>query len=233
LRALYASFNEGLPAEMRDAMAGGEAWHATCVRRIGRLRGVSSDSRFTWLEIGAGAGEMACQMARAYPQATGRAADLHERPRSLPSQVSWLQVDLNGDTLALGEPADVVYATGVWEHVRRPDVFVDNLVRMLSKGGLLYLMCPNYASLARRLLDTRWPYFTPGEHLTMPSPRGAEACIRRAFSERPARIVSRPFWLTYSIRYTALRFGLPGARWMPAGWRLPMPVGALESVALT
>ncbi len=158
-------------------------------------------------------------------------------PADLPPSVSWLELDLNQPDFhkTIGRKADVVYATAVWEHVSQPDVFAHSMVELLNNAGLLYLVCPNYSSIARKVLDTRWPYFTPGEHLTMPSPRGAEICLRRVFADAgltSAHVAARPMLLVYSLFYTANRLGLPFAGLIPRALRIPMPAGALESVAI-
>jgi 2-polyprenyl-3-methyl-5-hydroxy-6-metoxy-1,4-benzoquinol methylase len=239
LNALYQTYSNGLPAENRAAMGDddGELWHSSCVKRIAELGHFTELSRFSWIEAGAGAGEMARRMVVAFPNSSGLAIDRHARPADLPASVEWLEIDLNQPDFQerIGRKADVVYATAVWEHVSQPDVFAQSMVELLNVGGLLYLVCPNYASLARKVLDTRWPYFTPGEHLTMPSPRGSEICLRRSFAAAnltAAHIEARPLLLVYSLFYTANRLGLPFARLIPRALRVPMPAGALESVAI-
>jgi hypothetical protein len=240
LNALYQTYTNGLPAENRAAMGtdDGEIWHATCVSRIATLGHLTAPlkSRFSWIEAGAGAGEMARRMASAFPKSSGLAVDRHARPADLPPNIAWLQIDLNQPDFheKIGRKADVVYATAVWEHVSQPDAFAHSMVELLNTGGLLYLVCPNYASWARKVLNTKWPYFTPGEHLSMPSPRGAEICLRRSFAAAkltPAHVAARPMLLTYSLFYAANRLGLPFARLIPRALRIPMPAGALESFA--
>jgi hypothetical protein len=239
LNDLYQTYTHGLPAENRAAMGNddGEAWHATCVNRIAALSHLTATSRFSWIEAGAGAGEMARRMASAFPNSSGLAIDRHDRPADLPPSVAWLQIDLNQPDFhrSIGRKADVVYATAVWEHVSRPDSFAHSMVELLNAGGLLYLVCPNYSSLARKVLDTKWPYFNPGEHLSMPSPPGAAICLRRSFDTAKvtaACLAARPILLAYSLFYTANRLGLPFARLIPRALRIPMPAGALESVAI-
>ena len=239
LNALYQIYSSGLPAQNRCAMldGDGEAWHLSCVKRIAALSHVTTLSHFSWIEAGAGAGEMARRMASAFPNSSGLAVDLHARPTNLSPNTEWLQIDLNQPDFyeKIGRKADVVYATAVWEHVSNPDIFAQNMVKLLNSGGLLYLVCPNYASLARKILGKRWPYFTPGEHLTMPSAKGAEICLHRAFATAGlsgSGISSRPFLLAYSLGYTARRLGLPFSGLIPRFLRIPMPAGGLESVAL-
>jgi hypothetical protein len=129
----------------------------------------------------------------------------------------------------------VVYATAVWEHVTEPHTFVQNMSRMLIDGGMLYLVCPNYASLTHKILGTSWPYFAPGEHLAMPSPQGAESCLRRAIDHVGVQAVyvrSRPIMPVYSLFYAASRFNLPFAAMIPRSLCIRMPAGALESIVI-
>ena len=93
---------------------------------------------------------MRCSSRRIHRPATRRHVDLHTRPVALPPSVAWHQIDLNQPNFheQIGGKADVVYATAVWEHVSKPDIFAQNMVKLLNGGGLLYLVCPNYASIA-------------------------------------------------------------------------------------
>lgn len=64
---------------------------------------------------------------------------------------------------------DVVYCSEVLEHLLDPISLLSESVRILRPGGLLYLTTPNYDSLSRRLLGSKWRvfgkehicYFTP------------------------------------------------------------------------
>lgn len=241
LAALYGSFRDGLPDLQRSLAADDPqvAWYARCAKRVTRLSGRTAESEFRWVDVGAGGGELSVLLAERFPRSRGTALDLHPRPASLTARdrVDWLQRDVNGAFSAGLPRADVVVSTAVWEHVLRPDLFVREALELLSPGGLLYLICPNYDSLASRLLGARWPYFTPGEHLHMPSPEGARRCLERAWSSLQGapggvEIASRPIFLPYTLRYVLRRFGMEKlGRLMPAALHLPLPVGALESVA--
>ena len=152
----------------------------------------------------------------------------------------WIRADINADDFAthIASHADVVFSISVWEHVTAPDSFVQNLIRLLAKPGLIYLLAPNYGSPMRKILRDRWPYFTPGEHLSMPSIRGARACLNRAWTtvsgaEADVRIDARPIMLPYTIRYVAQRLRIPGGRVIPKAWRIPFPAGALEAYLKT
>jgi 2-polyprenyl-3-methyl-5-hydroxy-6-metoxy-1,4-benzoquinol methylase len=131
LTILYQSYRNGLPVAMRELMGSnsGELSHSRCVERICTLGHRSAMDGFTWIDIGAGGGEMAQLMAAAFPNSSGLAIDLHERPTGLPANVDWLQLDLNSPDFhhACSRKADVVYATAVWEHITQPHAFVQSM----------------------------------------------------------------------------------------------------------
>jgi SAM-dependent methyltransferase len=232
LAALYAGFEDGLPESHRRITQDDPqtAWYARCADRIARLTGLGGEDEFHWIDVGAGGGELSALLGARFPHSRGTALDLHERPLALASssRVEWLRSDVNGRFADGLQPADVVLSTAVWEHVLRPDQFAGELSELVSPGGLLYLVCPNYASIARRVLRTSWPYFTPGEHLNLPTPQGARRCLERAAPGCAA--ASRPMLLTYTVRYVLRRFGLERlGRLVPAAIGIPLPAGALET----
>lgn len=242
LSALYGSFKDGLPDLHREITRDDpqNALYSLCIRRL-RGMGFPLDAPgVSWIDVGAGGGELSSLIAEAMPQGRGTAMDLHERPALLRDapRVEWRRVDLNGADFAaqLGLQADLVISTAVWEHVLHPDRYAKNLLRLLKPGGTLYLLCPDYGSLARKVMGRRWPYFTPGEHLNMPTARGALACLERQWRELhpaggPPRTRAGSLALPYTFRYVFRRFGWDaiGTR-IPARLGMPLPVGALESV---
>jgi len=101
---------------------------------------------------------------------------------------------------------------------------------------MLYLLCPNNASLASRVLGKRWPLFTPGEHLAMPTKSGAVRCVQREWhllsDDESINVSSSGLMLPYTLRYLMRRLGLYViGRMLPIGLSFPLPVGALETVA--
>lgn len=60
---------------------------------------------------------------------------------------------------------DVITAFEVVEHLRDPLAEAAVIARTLRPGGLFYLTTPNFASLSRRLLGSRWSIITYPEHL--------------------------------------------------------------------
>lgn len=242
LTSLYGSYQDGLPELHRTIMKEDPqtAVYGQCVNRITSLSKRLASDEFVWLDIGAGGGEFATLMSSAFPKSKGIAVDQHSRPASLAdvSIVEWREADINQLEFSDNLPqADVVASIAVWEHVLCPDLFVRNLLRLVKPGGILYLLCPNNASLASRLLGKRWPLFTPGEHLAMPTKKGAVRCVQREWNllhgDESIDVFSQGKMLPYTVRYLMRRLGVDAiGRMLPIGLSFPLPVGALETVAI-
>jgi SAM-dependent methyltransferase len=237
LEDLYRSFPGGVQERVRRLRAEDPlvAWTDQCLARVARRSGRTPDDAFRWVEIGAGDGLFSRRMAEAFPRSTGLAVDWQHQPEALVGQdrVEWRSCDLNQLDFAAALPgADVVVSLAVWEHVLRPDLFAGNLARLLEAGGALYLLSPDYGSAARRLMGTRWPYFTPGEHLNLPTRKGARLCLEEVGglpALRDARLFAAPLWVAYPLRYTLKYFGFGRlARAVPP-LALPVPAGILEA----
>ncbi|MFY9607523.1 MAG: class I SAM-dependent methyltransferase [Blastocatellia bacterium] len=103
-----------------------------------------------------------------------------------------------------GESFDVVYCSEVIEHLVDPMTLLREIGRILRPGGLLYLTTPNFDSLSRRLLGSKWRvigkehicYFTPGSLARAMREAGFQRVavrtrnidpneIRKAFTRRP------------------------------------------------
>lgn len=244
LAALYASFEFGLSKPTRELLAENPTavWHDTCLRRLIMWSRRGRDTPFTWFDVGAGAGEIALRFAQYFPASKGVAIDIHDCPPDLirrPENLQWRRINISCDLLAAELPvkADLVFAIGVWEHVRRPDLFARNLLSLVNPKGVLYIETPNYASLARRLMGSYWPYFLPGEHLCIPTPKGARICLARQFAtlntnSQLSSVVARPILLQYSARFVLTKFSMPGlAHWLPPKLSASLPSGAMECVA--
>src|SRR5450631_3934338 len=54
------------------------------------------------------------------------------------------------------EEFDVVYLMQVFEHLRDPHGFMQELARILKSGGMLYLAVPNAASIWRKIFGDNW-----------------------------------------------------------------------------
>ncbi|MBI3568460.1 MAG: methyltransferase domain-containing protein [Gemmatimonadetes bacterium] len=238
LARLYAAFDDGIDPALRRLREETplSAWYTRAARRAARAAGRSRDESFTWIDVGAGAGEIGAALNREFPNARGVSVDWHGRPPHLGTDArhDWIQTDLNAPTFpaAIGVQADVVISLAVIEHVRSPASFVRGLTALVRPGGTLYVMCPDYGSLAARVLGRRWPFWIPGEHLHVPTRLGILRCIERAADAN--RIAGRTrvgeVGLPYPLSYVVGFLGWPAlARALRPIPAIPLPVGTLEA----
>lgn len=222
----YEQFQNGMPVELRNARESSPqtAIYQAYVERVCKLIELEE---FSWLEIGSGGGEFASLMSKSKPLSKGVCLDFHLRPLTLESaNVTWKQVDLNQDLATIIGEFDVVVSFAVLEHVLDPLSFVANFVRLIKKDGKGIIVCPNYSSFASKVLGRRWPYFSPGEHLTMPSLKGA-SCIMGQLSDCDFKVKSLS--MPYSISYMAEVLGQKKiSSVIPSDWTFPFPTGALS-----
>jgi SAM-dependent methyltransferase len=243
LAELYRSFEFGLSESTRRLLSDDPtaAWHHTCMEHLVSLSKRKRDAAFTWIDVGAGGGEIARLFGEYFPASRGVAIDIHDRPPCLadgPANVQWRRLDIAHDSFAsdLRVKGDVVFAVGVWEHVRRPDIFARNMLSLLNPNGVLYMETVNYRSLARRLLGRYWPYFLPGEHLCMPSLEGARLCLKRELGKlhgagAAAAVMARGLPIRYSVRYALAKLTMPKlAKIVPPALYIHVPSGAMEAI---
>ncbi len=109
---------------------------------LGDLRGKSV------LDVGAGTGWLSAQLAEAGAKVT--VLDLEARPAD--ARICAVVHHLDDPRLPFADAEfDVVVSTDVLEHLRAPFLVLRDLVRVLKKGGHLYLTIPNYWNLKYRL----------------------------------------------------------------------------------
>lgn len=84
-----------------------------------------------------------------------------------------------------GEFFDVVYCSEVIEHLLDPAGLLGEIGRIVRPGGLLYLTTPNFSSLSRRLLGSRWRVIGK-EHVCYFSPQSLSRAARAAGFQRVA-----------------------------------------------
>lgn len=85
------------------------------------------------------------------------------------------------DSSKIDEWYDVVISTAVIEHVIDPLGFLQQLAATLPKGGSLFLLTPNAASLNYRLLRSWWrELLSIGEHIYLFTPESLAACATKA-----------------------------------------------------
>lgn len=75
---------------------------------------------------------------------------------------------------------DAVFSSEVIEHVEDQDGFLRTLDRFLAPDGVLLLTTPNAESLTRSPAEPEWrEIMSPGSHVSVLSPKGAELLVRR------------------------------------------------------
>jgi len=85
---------------------------------------------------------------------------------------------------------DVVIMNHVIEHLPDPPAVLVEIRRILKPGGALAVGAPNFASLFRRALRSRWPSLLPEQHLWHFSPATLEKLLARSgFSVETVKMV--------------------------------------------
>ena len=199
-----------------------------------------SSSVFGWVYVGAGAGELSKIISENFPDSKGIAVDFHECPALLKGvkNVNWVRQDLNETDFSVLFPnsADLVFSLAVLEHIQHPDEFAFKLVKLAKpESGVVYTAQPDFGSFSRKFWRKQWPFYLPGEHLNIPSVKGANMLFNRAaeklhLADDAHEIFSRPVSLPYPLRYTLDYFKLGFASTMvPGSLRIPLWAGVLEA----
>lgn len=85
---------------------------------------------------------------------------------------------------------NLIVAWEVLEHLSYPAQFLRWAHDHLLPGGQLILSTPNYNSLYRRLLGSRWFYAIPSQHLTYYTPEALKAQLKQAGFAETAEFTS-------------------------------------------
>ncbi len=191
LEDLYHSFEGGIEPRLRQMRSKTPLtqWYTDCINNARHYNNEAFErTNFKWMDVGAGAGELSEILSQKFTSSEGVAVDFSEEPDQFKVQklFKWYKRDLNGpnwiDTLP-ERKFDVIFALAVLEHVLSPDKFLQQLINSLSKGGILYVLTPDFASPLSRMLGTRWPYYLPGEHLHIPTIRGLSKWFQKIQQE--------------------------------------------------
>ena len=236
---LYAGFKNGfIPAlgELREQHSL-SVWYEQCINRAVKcLKSIPTKSTvFTWMDIGAGSGELALRMQEKYPASKGFAIDFHEKPITIheTSNLKWIKTDLNdqhfSEKLMHLQP-DLVLSITVLEHVIHPDLFLENLILLCKGEGSVYLTVPCTNNFVSEILGKKWPYIIPGEHLTIPSKKGMKILLDRITKNSAEDLFVKGSILPYSAGYYLdfLKLGFL-KRLIPATWPVRIPTGMLEA----
>lgn len=75
---------------------------------------------------------------------------------------------------------DVITCTEVIEHVTDPKSLINQMSRILSPKGVLWITTPHSCGLSGKLLGTKWNNVYPPEHLTLFSIKSLKLCLENA-----------------------------------------------------
>ncbi|MBI2814968.1 MAG: class I SAM-dependent methyltransferase [Opitutae bacterium] len=131
------------------------------------------------------------------------------------------------------ESYDLCVACDVIEHVRRPDVFLQTVHRLLRPGGRMFLVTPDLDYLAARLMRSRWLEFK-AEHMYYYTPRTLQRqLVQAGFTDirllGGTKLLSLDYVTRHFITYPVvgltpalrlLRAVLP-VSWVQRPWLLP------------
>ena len=98
------------------------------------------------LDFGSGAGGLLPALARHFPEAALHAADIMDRPATLPASVAWHQGDLNHALPTAAGTFAMILAVEVIEHLENPRHMMREIARLLEPGGVAVLSTPNTGS---------------------------------------------------------------------------------------
>jgi 2-polyprenyl-3-methyl-5-hydroxy-6-metoxy-1,4-benzoquinol methylase len=221
LNELYNSFAEGMDVFIHNNRKKNPLtkWYNQCIAHaiayFGNGQGLQRN--FTWIDIGAGAGELCKLMSERFPGSTGYGIDFHPKPDLLKqlSNVHWHQCNLNDENEIQKLPLkniDVAFSITVLEHVQHPDVFIKNIIPVINENGVFYLTTPDFSSALARLSGRYWSYIQPGEHLNIPSKKGISILLNRLVSElqlnSSSLVYVKPTVLPYPVSYYLQHFKL-------------------------
>jgi len=96
---------------------------------------------------------------------------------------------------------DVITAAEILEHLSEPRLLLQEVVRILRPGGLLWTTTPHARGLSARVLGLKWRCVWPPEHLQLFSARGLTALLRDVgFREVGVRTTGgNPFEILHAI----------------------------------
>jgi SAM-dependent methyltransferase len=178
--ALYSSFERGMHKKARELRTRYplRTWFLQCMEHMMKGTKLNTGSEFSYIDMGAGEGEMSNLIHQHYPGSKGTAVDFHERPEQLNKDVCWVRADLSREMPAM-EKADLVFAITVFEHMTDPIHFIRSCLSLMKPGAVLYFNCPRADSNAFRMMGKKWPYYLPGEHITVPTISGLGKLMHR------------------------------------------------------
>lgn len=74
---------------------------------------------------------------------------------------------------------DLIIFTEAIEHINDVNSFLESANGILRPGGLIYITTPNFSSLERRIMQSKWGMVMPPEHLSYFTPKTIEHALSR------------------------------------------------------
>lgn len=237
LQSLYNCFEGGMIPFIQDIRKKNPLvrWYEQCIGRAVSLLNISNPNDFLWWDVGAGNGEVSAMMSEKFPSSRGVAIDFHQRPDGLKplNNIRWEEINLNNPEMLIGEKVDLVLLITVLEHVLFPDALIGRLIQKIKKGGVLYITVPDFGSIASKVLQKKWPYILPGEHLFIPSKKGMMLMLsrlcKREFPDNNFQIETKSIILPYPAGYYLNYFGWKKTPSIFSKMAIGLPTGLLEA----
>ncbi|MBF0497327.1 MAG: glycosyltransferase [Deltaproteobacteria bacterium] len=139
----------------------------TFQRRLKEIQGFIRGGRL--LDVGCGYGYFLQAAQTLFSECWGLdvAPEACEQVRRRGFPVFWGRLD---EASFENEQFDLVAMSDLFEHIYRPQDFLDQVKRVLKPDGLLYLTTPNMASVLAKISGRRWVSFKLPEHIVYYTP---------------------------------------------------------------
>ena len=166
---------------------------------IGSFEPYRKNNRF--LDVGCGAGNLLAAASRAKWLAEGIEVS---KPSIDFLQEQGFQV-FHGELEAAHfaeNSFDVLTASEILEHVSRPFDLLEESLRVLRPGGLLWATTPHGRGVSARILGANWTCVSPPEHLQLFSIKGMKNLLKKA-GFRKVQIFAQgtnPFEIAHGLR---------------------------------
>ena len=202
LISCYRSYVKGFPE--RKSIAKDNSNQKLWYKKVLRLIDLDFVEGKRIADVGAGEGLFTEELIKICKNCEINCFDFHGMPDSLKrinlggNKLKWTKTDVSEKSWIQKEKYDFVICNAVMEHVENPLGLLNNLIDICKKEGIIYVLAPCLNSWSYRVFGKRWVYIIPGEHLTIPSPKGLEY-IRKIYPEH--RFLIKKINPSYSTKY--------------------------------